>query len=124
MRKINLQMDGNQVCATWDDFDCLATSPAGFGGTLWKAIGNLIDSTPAKQINAIVTSIENEPFKNQSAAGESPNKKVYPISAPQPLPCSGYRKGEMCRYFSLLYCGEKSCSMDLRNCQQPAGLGA
>jgi hypothetical protein len=68
MRSINLQMDGNQVCATWDNFDCLATSPAGFGDTIWQAFGRLIDSTPAIEINAIVTSIENAPHNIKELA--------------------------------------------------------
>ena len=68
MRSINLQMDGNQVCATWDNFDCLATSPAGFGDTIWQAFGRLIDSSPAIEINAIVTSIENAPQNTKELA--------------------------------------------------------
>jgi hypothetical protein len=73
MRKIHLQMDGNQIAATWDDFGCLEVSPAGFGDTLWKAIGNLIDNTPAKQINGIVSSIENAAVEERASKSvESP----------------------------------------------------
>ena len=66
-------MDGNQIAATWDDFGCLEVSPAGFGDTLWKAIGNLIDNTPAKQINGIVSSIENAAVEERASKSvESP----------------------------------------------------
>ena len=79
MRSINLQMDGNQVCATWDNFDCLATSPAGFGDTIWQAFGRLIDNTPAIEINAIVTSIENAPQNTKELAAtdsQQPQPKI------------------------------------------------
>ena len=75
MRSINLQMDGNQVCATWDDFVDLHDSPAGFGDTLWGAIEKLIDNTPAKQINGIVTSIENAPSTN-TARPKCPRRRI------------------------------------------------
>ena len=60
MRSINLQMDGNQICATWDDFDCLAVSPAGFGNNITEAVANLINETKPYELNGIVSSIENE----------------------------------------------------------------
>ena len=60
MRTINLQMDGNQICATWDDFDCLAVSPAGFGNNITEAVTSLIAETKPYELNRIVTSIENE----------------------------------------------------------------
>ena len=69
MRKINLQMDGNQICATWDDFECLATSPAGFGDYIHKAVLNLIDNTDEKEYLLIVGSIENEPYKKAPVVG-------------------------------------------------------
>jgi len=34
-------MDGNQWCATRMDFDNLEELPAGFGSTVWRAIGEL-----------------------------------------------------------------------------------
>ena len=77
MRSINLQMDGDQIAATWDNFDCLATSPAGFGDTIWQAFGRLIDNTPAIEINAIVTSIENTPQNTM----ESPNTYKQQLQA-------------------------------------------
>jgi hypothetical protein len=46
MRTIKFQMDGNHVCATWDDFDCLATSPAGFGDTIAAAALDLFLNDP------------------------------------------------------------------------------
>jgi hypothetical protein len=61
MRSINLQMDGNKICATWDNFDCLATSPAGFGDNISGAIRDLITNSSVIEINDIVTSIENAP---------------------------------------------------------------
>ena len=60
MRSINLQMDGNQIVATWDNFDCLAVSAAGFGDTVTESVVDLINNTPAYELNQIVTSIENE----------------------------------------------------------------
>jgi hypothetical protein len=62
MRKIYLQMDGNQICATWDDFDCLAISPAGFGDNITQAVVSLINETKAYELNKIIRSIENEGF--------------------------------------------------------------
>jgi hypothetical protein len=59
MRTITLQMDGNQICATWDDFDCLAVSPAGFGNNITEAVTSLIAETKPYELNRIVTSIEN-----------------------------------------------------------------
>jgi hypothetical protein len=59
MRKIHLQMDGNQVVATWDDFDCLAVSPAGFGDNIGEAVCALINETASYALNGIVSSIEN-----------------------------------------------------------------
>ena|SRR5271157_4067903 len=61
MRSINLQMDGNQVCATWDNFDCFITSPAGFGNIISEAVTDLIAHSGAIEINGIVSSIENAP---------------------------------------------------------------
>jgi len=75
MRSINLQMDGNRVVATWDNFNCLATSPAGFGDTIWQAFGRLIDNTPAIEINAIVTSIENAPQNTKELAATTTNSR-------------------------------------------------
>lgn len=37
-------MDGNQWCATFEDFINLQESPAGFGRTCMEALGNLKDS--------------------------------------------------------------------------------
>jgi hypothetical protein len=45
-RTIKFQMDGNKVCAVWDDFDCLATSPAGFGDSMAEAALDLFLSNP------------------------------------------------------------------------------
>jgi hypothetical protein len=59
MRKIHLQMDGNQIVATWDDFDCLAVSPAGFGDNIGEAVSALINETASYALNGIVSSIEN-----------------------------------------------------------------
>jgi len=64
MRKIHLQMDGNQICSTWDSFDCLAVSPAGFGDTIGESVSDLIKNTQAYELNGIVSSIENAPFNN------------------------------------------------------------
>ena len=73
MRSINLQMDGNKICATWDNFDCLATSPpAGFGDTICEAVGGLMSNTSAIEINAIVTSIENAPQNAKELAATVP----------------------------------------------------
>jgi len=52
-------MDGNQICATWDDFDCLAVSPAGFGNNLTEAVLDLIKETKPYEINKIISDIEN-----------------------------------------------------------------
>lgn len=59
MRQINLRMDGNKICATWDDFDCLAVSPAGFGDVIGEAVIDLIKDTPTHEYNRITSSIEN-----------------------------------------------------------------
>ena len=59
MRHINLQMDGNQICATWDNFDCLAVSPAGFGDNISGAVNDLIRNTPACELNGIMSAVEN-----------------------------------------------------------------
>jgi hypothetical protein len=83
MRSINLQMDGNQVCATWDNFDCLATSPAGFGDTIWQAFGRLIDNTPAIEINAIVTSIENAPQNTKELPATVPAGAAANTASPK-----------------------------------------
>lgn len=61
MRKIHLFMEGNKIAATWDNFDCLATSSKGFGDTISEAVNNLITNSKAIEINSIVTSIENAP---------------------------------------------------------------
>ena len=66
MRSINLQMDGNQICATWDDFDCLATPPAGFGDYIGQAVNDLIINSTSTQINDVVCGIEQEPFEKQT----------------------------------------------------------
>jgi hypothetical protein len=42
MRKIIYSQDGNQRCAVFEDFDCLQTSPAGFGNTDEEAKSDLI----------------------------------------------------------------------------------
>ena len=60
-------MDGNKICATWDDFDCLATSPAGFGDNITCSIADLIANSDAIKINDIVCSIEQEPFEKRAA---------------------------------------------------------
>jgi hypothetical protein len=88
MRSINLQMDGNQVCATWDNFDCLATSPAGFGDTIWQAFGRLIDNTLAIEINAIVTSIENAPQNTKELPATVP---AVAAANKQSAPCQHAR---------------------------------
>lgn len=59
MRKIVLKMDGNQIVALWDDFDCLAVSPAGFGDTITEAFNDLIKNTKPYELNNIVSDIEN-----------------------------------------------------------------
>ena len=48
MRKIHLQMDGNQIVATWDDFDCLAV---GFGDNIGEAVSALINETAPYAFN-------------------------------------------------------------------------
>ena len=63
MRKIHLFMDGNSIAATWDNFDCLATSPAGFGDVIGEAVADLIKNSGANEINGVVSSIENAPQK-------------------------------------------------------------
>jgi hypothetical protein len=40
-----LRLDGNAWCATGPNFDCLATSPAGFGDTEYEAVVNLLKET-------------------------------------------------------------------------------
>ena len=77
MRKIHLYMDGDKICATWDDFINLQESPAGFGDTIWQAFGNLIDNTP--RINAIVTSIENAAVEDRDRASEYNNKTAVAL---------------------------------------------
>jgi hypothetical protein len=47
------------VGVTWDDFDCLAVSPAGFGNNITEAVTSLIAETKPYELNRIVTSIEN-----------------------------------------------------------------
>lgn len=42
---ILLSMDGNQVCATLDTFECLAVDPAGFGDTANEAIIDLMNNS-------------------------------------------------------------------------------
>lgn len=59
MRKIVFTMDGDQISAVWDYFDCLAVSPAGFGDTLSAAFANLINETESNELNLIIASIEN-----------------------------------------------------------------
>ena len=59
MRKIHLQMDRNRIVATWDDFDCLAVSPAGFGDNIGEAVSALINETAPYALNGFVSSIEN-----------------------------------------------------------------
>jgi hypothetical protein len=39
-------MEGNSIAATWDDFDCLQTSPAGFGDTQAAAVLDLFLNDP------------------------------------------------------------------------------
>ena len=79
MRKIHLYMDGDKICATWDDFINLQESPAGFGDTIWQAFGNLIDNTPAIETNAIVTSIENAAVEDRDRASEYNNKTAVAL---------------------------------------------
>jgi len=74
MRSINLQMDGNQLCATWDNFDCLATSSTGFGDTIGGAVNALIADSSAIEINAIMSSIENAPQNTKVLADTATNK--------------------------------------------------
>lgn len=45
MRKIHLFMDGDSICATWDDFENLQESPAGFGDHIGDAVHGLIASS-------------------------------------------------------------------------------
>ena len=59
MKKVIFEMDGNQISARWDAFDCLAVSPAGFGDTLSEAFADLINETKPYELNLIVASIEN-----------------------------------------------------------------
>jgi hypothetical protein len=75
MRKIHLQMDGDSVCATWDDFDCLAVSPAGFGDYIGEAVGDLINNTQAYELNGITTSIENAAVEDRASDGNK-NEKI------------------------------------------------
>ena len=44
--EIKVHMDGQLVCATWDNFDCLGNSPAGFGETIAEAVLNLFLDDP------------------------------------------------------------------------------
>lgn len=62
MRKIHLQMDGNQIRATWDNYfgSNIVSSPVGLGDDLLSAVTDLIACTTAHEINSIVSSIENE----------------------------------------------------------------
>jgi hypothetical protein len=41
-QEVIISKDGDQFCATYKDFDCLQTSPAGFGNTPEEAKENLI----------------------------------------------------------------------------------
>jgi len=66
MRKIHLFMEGNSIAATWDDFDCLATSPAGFGDVIGEAVADLVKNSSASVINAIVCGIENERYEKRA----------------------------------------------------------
>ena len=59
MRHINFKMDGNQITAIWDNFDCIAVSPIGYGNNIVEAVTDLIKNTPAYEINSIVSDIEN-----------------------------------------------------------------
>lgn len=43
------EQDGNQICAHFEDFDCLQTSPAGFGDTKEQAKEDLL-SQPVEQV--------------------------------------------------------------------------
>jgi len=99
MRKIHLFMDGNQIAATWDNFDCLATSPAGFGDTIGEAVNDLIANTSAIEINGVVSSIENAPQNTKELATTVPGVPAA-NSAMVPCPeCDGMYK----QHFS--YCG-------------------
>ena len=42
LKTVEISKDGDQFCATYKDFDCLQTSPAGFGNTPEEAILELI----------------------------------------------------------------------------------
>ena len=111
MRSINLQMDGNQVCATWDDFIDLHDSPAGFGDTLWSAIGKLIDNTPAKQINGIVSSIENAP-QNAKELAATVRPEAGPANNARAEICAVIVEGDS----PCTYCAhdlDTSCNSDL-----------
>ena len=80
MRKIHLFMDGNSIAATWDDFDCLATSPAGFGDDVGEAVADLVKNSSASVMNAIVCGIENERYEERAAEhyGTSRNSLQQP----------------------------------------------
>jgi hypothetical protein len=84
MRKIHLFMEGNKIAATWDNFDCLATSPAGFGDNISGAVKDLITNSSVIEVNDIITSIENEPFKERASesaelAATATNTQSTPI---------------------------------------------
>ena len=46
MECINLQMDGDQICATYSDFRNLQESPAGFGDSIKNAVIDLFEYEP------------------------------------------------------------------------------
>jgi hypothetical protein len=81
MRKIHLFMEGNKIAATWDNFDCLATSTAGFGDTIGCAVSDLIANSSAIEINGVVSSIENAPFETKELSAtdsQQPQPKICP----------------------------------------------
>jgi len=93
MRHINLKMDGNQICATWDNFDCLVVSPAGFGDLIGEAVTDLIKNTPAYEQNGITTSIE------QAAEADRGKRLSFPVPA-SPAPAVEPRWANVSEYIA------------------------
>ena len=74
-------MEGNQIAATWDDFDCLATSPAGFGDVIGEAVADLVKNSNASVMNAIVCGIENERYEERASESAELAATVPPVGA-------------------------------------------
>ena len=79
VKQIKMQMDGNQVCAVWDDFISLQESKAGFGDTPGEAALELlidtskdIPSTMSKILTRLPQSIEESVLKPKGITWERP----------------------------------------------------